>query len=74
MANIRKFSRAIVEPDAVAVFMNQGQVMGVLNPGQHTLDASELPFLGMFVVSAVGLVALVLLARTWEGNLLVGAK
>ena len=29
--------------------MNQGQVMGVLNPGQHTLDASELPFLGMFV-------------------------
>src|SRR6185437_6166702 len=30
-------------------FMNQGQVMGVLQPGQHTLDASELPFLGMFV-------------------------
>jgi membrane protease subunit (stomatin/prohibitin family) len=47
--NIRKFSRAIVEPDAVAVFMSQGQVMGVLTPGQHTLDASELPFLGMFV-------------------------
>ena len=47
--NIRKFARAIVEPDALAVFMNQGQVMGVLNPGQHTLDASELPFLGMFV-------------------------
>ena len=47
--NIRKFARAIVEPDAVAVFMNQGQVMGVLPPGQHTLDADELPFLGMFV-------------------------
>src|SRR5580704_1544567 len=47
--NIRKFSRAIVEPDALAVFMNQGQVMGVLSPGQHTLDASEIPFLGMFV-------------------------
>jgi membrane protease subunit (stomatin/prohibitin family) len=47
--NIRKFARAIVEPDAVAVFMNQGQVMGVLPPGQHTLDATELPFLGMFV-------------------------
>ena len=40
--NIRKFSRAIVEPDALAVFMNQGQVMGVLNPGQHTLDANQL--------------------------------
>jgi membrane protease subunit (stomatin/prohibitin family) len=52
--NIRKFARAIVEPDAVAVFMNQGQVMGVLNPGQHTLDASEIPFLGMFVDWASG--------------------
>jgi membrane protease subunit (stomatin/prohibitin family) len=47
--NIRKFARVIVEPDQVAVFMNQGQVMGVIPPGQHTLDASELPFLGMFV-------------------------
>jgi membrane protease subunit (stomatin/prohibitin family) len=47
--NIRKFARAIVEPDAVAIFMSQGQVMGVLPPGQHTLDAKELPFLGMFI-------------------------
>ncbi|HEV2372886.1 MAG TPA: SPFH domain-containing protein [Streptosporangiaceae bacterium] len=47
--NIRKFSRAIVEPDAVAVFVSQGQVMGTLPAGQHTLDARELPFLGMFV-------------------------
>jgi membrane protease subunit (stomatin/prohibitin family) len=31
------------------VFMSQGQVMGVLLPGQHTLDAREIPFLGMFV-------------------------
>src|ERR1700733_14860252 len=52
--NIRKFTRAIVEPDAVAVFMSQGQVMGVLVPGQHTLDASELPFLGMFIDWASG--------------------
>src|SRR5271165_6617272 len=52
--NIRKFTRAIVEPDAVAVFMSQGQVMGVLVPGQHTLDANELPFLGMFVDWATG--------------------
>jgi membrane protease subunit (stomatin/prohibitin family) len=47
--NIRKFARTIVEPDAVAVFINQGQVAGILGPGQHTLDASELPFLGIFV-------------------------
>jgi membrane protease subunit (stomatin/prohibitin family) len=52
--NIRKFSRAIVEPDAVAVFMSQGQVMGVLPPGQHTLDAQELPFLGLFIDWATG--------------------
>ena len=52
--NIRKFARAIVEPDAVAVFTSQGQVMGVLMPGQHTLDAQELPFLGMFVDWASG--------------------
>jgi membrane protease subunit (stomatin/prohibitin family) len=52
--NIRKFTRAIVEPDAVAVFMSQGQVMGVIPPGQHTLDARELPFLGLFVDWASG--------------------
>ena len=46
--NIRKYTRVIVEPDAVAVFMDQGRLMGVLAPGRHTLDASELPFLGMF--------------------------
>jgi membrane protease subunit (stomatin/prohibitin family) len=47
--NIRKFSRCIVEADAVAVFMSQGQVMGTLMAGQHRLDARELPFLGMFI-------------------------
>src|SRR3984893_5353098 len=47
--NIRKFTRCIVEPDAVAVFMSQGQVMGTLLRGNHTLAAKELPFLGMFV-------------------------
>src|SRR5580693_2678267 len=47
--NIRKFTRCIVEPDAVAVFMSQGHVMGTLLGGQHQLDAKELPFLGMFV-------------------------
>jgi len=52
--NIRKFSRAIVEPDAQAVFISQGQVMGTLGPGQHTLDAKELPFLGLFVDWATG--------------------
>src|SRR5690242_2314587 len=47
--NIRKFSRAIVEPDAVAVFISQGRVLGIRGAGQHALDAAALPFLGMFV-------------------------
>jgi membrane protease subunit (stomatin/prohibitin family) len=44
--NIRKFARCIVEPDAQAVFISQGQLGGVLPPGQHTLDAKEWPFIG----------------------------
>src|SRR5712691_6660715 len=47
--NIRKFTRCIVEPDAVAVFMSQGQLMGTLLGGHHQLDAKEIPFLGIFV-------------------------
>lgn len=45
---IRRWSRAIVAPDEVAVFMYQGQVIGTLPPGRHMVDATELPFLGMF--------------------------
>jgi membrane protease subunit (stomatin/prohibitin family) len=46
--NIRRWSRAIVAPDEVAVFMYQGQVIGTLQPGRHMVDATELPFLGIF--------------------------
>ena len=52
--NIRKFTRCIVEPDAVAVFTSQGQVMGTLLGGHHQLDAKEYPFLGMFADWATG--------------------
>lgn len=46
--NIRRYSRAIVAPDEVAVFLYQGKVIGTLPPGRHMVDATELPFLGMF--------------------------
>jgi membrane protease subunit (stomatin/prohibitin family) len=46
--NIRRFTRAIVAPDEIAVFMYQGQVIGTLPPGRHMVDATELPFLGAF--------------------------
>ena len=51
---IRRFTRAIVAPDEVAVFMYQGQVLGTLPPGQHQVDATELPFLGMFTDMLTG--------------------
>ncbi|HEV7679755.1 MAG TPA: SPFH domain-containing protein [Candidatus Dormibacteraeota bacterium] len=46
--NIRRYTRAIVAPDEIAVFMYQGKVIGTLPPGRHMVDATELPFLGIF--------------------------
>jgi membrane protease subunit (stomatin/prohibitin family) len=43
---IRRWSKAIVDIDESALFVTQGRVVGVLPPGRHTVDASELPFLG----------------------------
>lgn len=51
---IRRFSSAIVAPDEQAVFMWQGQVKGTLPPGRHQLDATEIPFLGVFVDAVTG--------------------
>ncbi len=45
---IRRFTKAIVAPDEQAVFLYQGQVIGTMPPGRHQVDATELPFLGMF--------------------------
>lgn len=43
---IRRFTRAIVAPDEMAVFIRQGEVIGTLGPGRYVLDATELPILG----------------------------
>ena len=51
---IRRFTHAIVAPDEVAVFMYQGQVKGTLPPGRHSIDATELPFLGIFADALTG--------------------
>ena len=52
--SIRKFTRAIVEADEVALFMNKGQIIGQLGPGKHQIDADELPFLGAFIDTLTG--------------------
>jgi membrane protease subunit (stomatin/prohibitin family) len=51
---IRKFTRAIVNADEMALFVNTGQVVGTMGPGRHQIDAQELPFLGMFIDVATG--------------------
>ena len=51
---IRKFTRAIVDADELALFVNKGQVIGTLPPGQHQIDANELPFLGAIIDRVTG--------------------
>jgi membrane protease subunit (stomatin/prohibitin family) len=52
--NIRRLSRAIVDVDETALFLNKGEVIGTISPGQHQIDADELPFLGAFIDHATG--------------------
>jgi membrane protease subunit (stomatin/prohibitin family) len=52
--NIRKFTRAIVNADEMALFVNTGQVVATMGPGRHQIDADELPGLGMFIDFATG--------------------
>jgi len=52
--NIRKFTRAIVDADEIALFVNKGQVIGTLPPGQHQIDANEFPFLGSIIDRVTG--------------------
>ena len=52
--SIRRFTRAIVEPDEIALFVNRGEVVGTLPPGRHSIDADEIPFLGIFIDAATG--------------------
>ncbi|MEO5901497.1 MAG: SPFH domain-containing protein, partial [Ilumatobacteraceae bacterium] len=52
--NLRKGTRAIVEPDQMAIFVNRGEVVGSLGPGRHAVEADELPFLGVFIDIGTG--------------------
>jgi membrane protease subunit (stomatin/prohibitin family) len=52
--NIRKFTRAIVNADEMALFVNTGQVVATMGPGRHKIDADEIPGLGMFIDFATG--------------------
>jgi len=41
--SIRRFTQAIVNADEQAVFINTGQVTGLLGPGRHPIDADAVP-------------------------------
>lgn len=47
--SIRKFTKAFVPEGYCAVFVNQGTVIGQLGPGQYTIDAQELPVIGVLI-------------------------
>lgn len=52
---IRKYSHCIVETDYSAVFTLQGEVKGIIDqPGRYALEATELPFFGVFVDALTG--------------------
>ncbi|MBB5918739.1 membrane protease subunit (stomatin/prohibitin family) [Nocardia transvalensis] len=52
--NIRRFSRAIVNADEIALFVKTGKVVAALGPGRHRIDAQELPVLGALVDAVSG--------------------
>jgi len=52
--NIRRFTKAIVNADEVALFVNTGQVVQTMGPGRHQIDANELPGLGALIDMATG--------------------
>ena len=51
---IRRYTRAIVNADEMAMFVNTGQVVQTLGPGRHQIDANELPGLGVLIDAVSG--------------------
>ncbi len=52
--SIRRFTKAIVNADEAALFVNTGKVVQTLGPGRHQIDADELPGLGILLDAATG--------------------
>ncbi|MBV9593834.1 MAG: SPFH domain-containing protein [Actinobacteria bacterium] len=50
--SIRRFTKAIVNADEVALFVNTGRVVQTMGPGRHDIDADELPGLGILIDAA----------------------
>jgi len=50
--SIRRASKAIVNADELAIFVNTGKVIATMGPGRHEIDADEIRGLGMFIDAA----------------------
>src|ERR1700753_2661614 len=50
--SIRRFTKAIVNADEVALFVNTGKVVQTLGSGRHSIPADELPGLGILIAAA----------------------
>ena len=47
-------SQLTVDSDELAVFFKDGKVQGIIQPGRHTLETSNIPFLSNFIDSFTG--------------------
>jgi hypothetical protein len=52
--NIPMYAQLTVDSDECAVFFKDGKVVGVLGPGRHTMQSSNIPFLGLIVDKFTG--------------------
>ena len=52
--NIPMYAQLTIDSDECAVFFKDGKVVGVLGPGRHTLQSSNIPFLGLIVDKFTG--------------------
>jgi membrane protease subunit (stomatin/prohibitin family) len=52
--NVPMYSQLTVDSDECAVFFRDGQVVGVLPPGRHTLQSQNIPFLNNLVNKMTG--------------------
>ncbi len=52
--NVPMYAQLTVDSDECAVFFKDGQVVGTLPPGRHTLQTQNIPFLNSIVTSFTG--------------------
>lgn len=52
--NVRTLTQLTCQPDESAVFVKNGQVVGVLGPGTHSLESNNIPFLSSLLEKVTG--------------------